>query len=184
MVWYRTGGVLIIKVSFLMIALIATLILPNVTFANYKPIIKNLSSNTNVVATYFVVNCRESITLRNAPSVYADEITQIPLGQAVGFIENAGNGFYKINYDGLVGYELAQYLSPNKNGGSSVRYARVVDCERWISLREYPDTNSAALRRIPLGDLVRYFGRVGNGFCRVEYDGIGGYALQAYLELQ
>ena len=133
----------------------------------------NLSYNTNVIATYFVVNCRESITLRSAPSVYADEITQIPLGQAVGFIENAGNGFYKINYDGLIGYALAQYLSPNKYGGSSVRYARVVNCRDWISLREYPDTNSYALRRIP-----------GNGFYRIEYDGIVGYALQAYLELE
>lgn len=172
------------KSTFLLITLLVTLTFSVTTFASGKPVSVNLSSSTNVVATYFVVNCRESITLRNAPSVYADEITQIPLGQAVGFIENAGNGFYKINYDGLVGYALAQYLSPNKNGGSSVRYARVVNCESWISLREYPDTNSAALRRIPLGALVRYFGRVGNGFCRIEYDGIGGYTLQAYLELQ
>ena len=145
---------------------------------------QNLSYNTNVVATYYVVNCRESITLRNAPSVYADEITQIPLGQAVGFIENAGNGFYKINYDGLVGYALAQYLSPNKYGsGSSTRLARVVNCDKWISLREYPDTASATLRRIPLGAHVRYLGRAGNGFYRIEYDGIIGYGLQAYLEL-
>ena len=84
----------------------------------------------------------------------------------------------------MVGYALAQYLSPNKHGGSSVKYAKVVNCERWISLREYPDTNSVALRHIPLGAYVRYFGRVGNGFCRVEYKGIGGYALQVYLELQ
>ena len=50
--WFanRTGGVLIMKVLFLMIALIATLILPNATFANDRFIIKNLSSSTNVVA--------------------------------------------------------------------------------------------------------------------------------------
>lgn len=38
-----------------------------------------LTSN-NIVATYFVVNCRESITLRSAPSVDALELAQIPLG--------------------------------------------------------------------------------------------------------
>ena len=146
--------------------------------------IRTNAYNNDVVATYFVVNCRESITLREAPSVYADEITQIPLGQAVGFIKNAGNGFYKINYDGLVGYALAQYLSPNKNGGSSVRYAKVVNCNDWISLRKYPDTNSVALRHIPLGAYVRYLGRANNGFYHIEYDGVSGYALQAYLELQ
>ena len=50
-------------------------------------------AENNVVATYIVVNCRESITLRATPSVYADELAQIPLGQAVGFIEDIGNGF-------------------------------------------------------------------------------------------
>ena len=183
MVWNRTGGVLIVKMLYLLIALFVASIFPVTTFASDRAVSTNLSYSTNVVATYFVVNCRESITLRNAPSVYADEITQIPLGQAVGFIENAGNGFYKINYDGLIGYALAQYLSPNKHG-NSIRYARVVNCDRWISLREYPDTNSAALRHIPLGAYVQYLGRAGNGFYKIEYDGVVGYGLQAYLELQ
>ena len=79
----------------------------------------------NVVATYIVVNCRQPITLRDAPSVYAAELAQIPLGQAVGFIERADNGFYKIDYDELVGYALAEYLSPQK----SVRTATVVNCK-------------------------------------------------------
>lgn len=62
--------------------------------------------------TYFVVNCKQSITLREAPSVDAAEITQIPLGKPVTFIENAGNGFFKVNYDGLIGFALASYLAP------------------------------------------------------------------------
>ena len=90
-------------------------------------------ARNNIIATYFVVNCRESITLREEPSVYALEITQIPLGQAVGFIENAPNGFCKINYDGLVGYALAEYLSPNRQRYS--RGATVVRCSRQIFRR-------------------------------------------------
>ena len=62
--------------------------------------------------TYYVVNCRQSITLREAPSVYAAEITQIPLGAPVTFLNNVGNGFYRINYDGLIGFALASYLAP------------------------------------------------------------------------
>lgn len=82
------------------------------TFELTKPQFVQLYDNRNVIATYFVVNCREWITLRDIPSVYGESLARIPLGQAVGFIENVGNGFYKINYDGLVGYSLAQYLSP------------------------------------------------------------------------
>ena len=63
--------------------------------------------------TFYVVNCRESITLREDPSVYSAEITQIPLGAAVTFLDNAGNGFYRINYDGLIGFALASYLAPS-----------------------------------------------------------------------
>lgn len=138
-------------------------------------------ANNNVVATYFVVNCRESITLRDAPSVYAAEITQIPLGQAVGFIGNAGNGFYKINYDGLVGYALAQYLSPDRRSAS--RYGTVVNCRQSITLREYPDVNSAEILQMPLGAHVKYLGNMSGEFYRVEYRGYVGFALKAYILL-
>lgn len=141
----------------------------------------NVSAGNNVVATYFVVNCRESITLRAAPSVYAAEITQIPLGQAVGFIENAGNGFYKINYDGLVGYALAQYLAPSSQ--SSARYGTVVNCRESITLRESPSVYAYEIMQIPLGARVRYLGNTSGEFYRVEYRGQVGFALKAYIAL-
>lgn len=148
------------------------------------------SSNTNVVATYYVVNCKQSITLRTAPSTSASEIVQIPLGQAVGYIENAGNGFYKINYDGRVGYSLASYLSSSKpststsTSSSCPRTAQVVNCKEWITLRATPSTGGADLAHIPLGAYVTYISEAGNGFYCVEYNGQRGYALQAYLALK
>lgn len=139
------------------------------------------AAGNNVVATYFVVNCRESITLRDAPSVYANEITQIPLGQAVGFISNAGNGFYKINYDGLVGFALAQYLAPSSQ--SSARYGTVVNCRESITLRETPSVYGYEIMQIPLGARVRYLGNTSTEFYRVEYRGEVGFALKAYIAL-
>lgn len=138
-----------------------------------------LASN-NIVATYFVVNCRESITLRDAPSVYARELAQIPLGQAVGFIETAPNGFCKINYDGLVGFALAEYLSPNRD---STRGATVVNCRQSITLRETATTSGYELAQIPLGARVRYLGVETNSFYKVEYRGMVGYVLKTYIEL-
>lgn len=58
----------------------------------------------------YVVNCNESITLRTSDSINAGEITQIPLGASVEFLAQARNGFYKIRYNGRVGYSLSQYL--------------------------------------------------------------------------
>lgn len=145
-----------------------------------------ISGNKNVVATYYVVNCKRSITLRTYPSTSADAITQIPLGQAVGYIENAGNGFYKINYDGLVGYSLASYLSSSRSSGSSggESFAQVVNCQEWITLRSEPSTSAASLARIPLGAYVTYLGPAGNGFYYIEYNGRRGYGLQQYLRVR
>ena len=61
--------------------------------------------------TLYVVNCKQSITLRTSPSTSAGEICQIPLGQAVTYLEDAANGFYKVVYNGRTGYALASYLS-------------------------------------------------------------------------
>lgn len=141
-----------------------------------------VTGNTNVIDTYYVVNCRESITLRDSASYDGKEITQIPLGRPVGYIEDVGNGFYKINYDGLVGYSLAEYLSKSKNGGEMRRYARVVNCKDWITLREQPNYNSS-LARIPLGASVIYLGSTSSEFCYIEYNGMRGYVLKTYIEV-
>ena len=132
--------------------------------------------------TMFVVNCRVSITLREEPSTYAAEIAQIPLGQAVGFIEDAGNGFYKVNYDGLVGYALAQYLSTSSSN-SSARYGSVVNCRQSITLRTEPSVESAEITQIPLGARVKFLGNAANDFYHVEYQGRTGYALRTYIRL-
>ncbi len=60
--------------------------------------------------TCVVANCRESITLRTADNTGAQEICQIPLGAQVQFLSAAGNGFYRIAYNGNEGYSLAEYL--------------------------------------------------------------------------
>ncbi|MDO4425761.1 MAG: SH3 domain-containing protein [Planctomycetia bacterium] len=57
-----------------------------------------------------VVKCKESITLRDKPSTKAKEICQIPLGEVVYAVKEAGNGFYMVEYNGQRGYALASYL--------------------------------------------------------------------------
>ena len=58
----------------------------------------------------YVVNCKQSITLRTQPSTSASEICQIPLYGAVIYHGMAENGFYEVSYLGNRGYALAEYL--------------------------------------------------------------------------
>lgn len=134
--------------------------------------------------TMYVVNCNEWITLRTSPSTSASEITKIPLGASVSFIESAPDGFYKIAYMGQTGYALASYLStsPSSNTSpSSTIYYRVVNCDEWISLRKSPSTSADRYCTIPLGATVTYYSNAGGGFLKVGYNGYIGYALASYL---
>ena len=150
------------------------------TFAMMFLVASTALANNNIVATYFVVNCKESVTLREYPSVQARELAQIPLGQAVGFIEETKDGnFCKVNYDGLIGYVVSTYLSPE----SPFRDATVVNCRQSITLREEPTTYADEITQIPLGARVKYLGVETNSFYKVQYRGMVGFVLKTYIQL-
>lgn len=141
-------------------------------------------SETAKYETYFVVNCKESITLRKSPSISAGEICQIPFGSAVSYVETAENGFYKIIYEGKTGYGLASYLALDRQEEvkeKEVTYMQVINCRESITLRKVPSTKADEFCQIPLGAVVEYLGTAENGFYMVSYNGYTGYALASYL---
>ena len=148
---------------------------------------ENVSNSANMLPypILYVVNCKESITLRTSPSTKASAIRQIPLGAAVSYIEISENGFYKVSYMGDTGYALAQYLSTENvsNSANMLPYPilYVVNCKESITLRTSPSTKASAIRQIPLGAAVSYIETSENGFYKVSYMGDTGYALSQYL---
>lgn len=148
----------------------------------------------NQYPTYYVVNCKQSITLRPQPDVNSGEILQIPLGSAVSYIEAAQNGFYKVIYNGSTGYALASYLSSTKPAETVAAPAQtnvanyetyyVVNCNESITLRPQPDVDSGEICQIPLGSTVSYVGTAPNGFYEIYYMGQHGYSLADYLAFE
>ena len=58
-----------------------------------------------------VCNVKTSIYLRNAPVENSGNIIcEIPVGSTVEFLENTNGTFYKIRWNGKVGYSKAEYL--------------------------------------------------------------------------
>lgn len=140
--------------------------------------------------TYYVTNCYERITLRKRPDTDASAICDIPLGAAVSYIENAGNGFDKVMYNGNTGYALAAYLTddaskvnqgdvPSSQTSYPIYY--VTGCDVSITLRKSPRTSADEICQIPLGAPVSYIETSKNGFYKVIYNGKTGYALASYL---
>lgn len=149
--------------------------------STYYPV----SNETPAYETMFVVNCRESITLRTAPNTSASQICQIPLGASVSYLDTAPNGFYRITYLGRTGYALASYLSTSKYVSYSVpsyRTLYVANCKQSITLRTAPNTKASEICQIPLGASVSFVENAANGFYKVIYRGMTGYALASYLE--
>ena len=70
-------------------------------------------------------------------------------------------------------------------------WARVVNCNEWISLREYPSTSAPRITTIPLGATVKiYKGQLGehhsspeDGFYWTEYQGMHGWCLMEYISV-
>ena len=137
------------------------------------------ASNESVL---YVCNCREAITLRTAPSTSAARITDIPLFSTV---YNLGyeNGFYKVRYNGKVGWVLASYIDDSGLEPQVATYPTyVINCNEYISLRSAASTSADVITRIPLGATVhKTIANPVNGFELVSYNGYLGWAMSYYL---
>ncbi len=59
---------------------------------------------------YRVANCEDFISLRDGPSVNANRIAKVPLGELVRFVKEDYNYFYLVAYKDQLGYVLSYYL--------------------------------------------------------------------------
>lgn len=134
--------------------------------------------------TKYVINCKNSITLREHPSTSAAQLDEILLGEPVSFIQDDADGFSKIVYQGKTGYVLAAYLGDTAPTVNDTAYytMRVVNCRESISLRKTPSVKAAEICQIPLGAIVSYVDSAADGFYEISYLGKNGYALASYLE--
>jgi len=63
----------------------------------------------------------------------------------------------------------------------------VINCNEWISLREYPSTSAPRLAKIPLNTWITIYNklyRTENGtFIKASYEGMIGYCLFDYIRI-
>ena len=59
---------------------------------------------------------------------------------------------------------------------------QVTKCNSYVSLRVSPDTKSARLVKVHLGELVTDCESASNGFVKCTFDGQTGYILEKYLK--
>jgi len=69
-----------------------------------------------------VVKCREYINLRTEPDTKAEDMCGIPLHDTVVFLEDVNEKFYRVGYQGMIGYVNKKYVIPSEwiYGGQKV----------------------------------------------------------------
>ena len=86
-----------------------------------------------------VVNCKEWVSLREAPDTAAKRLRQVPLGAVVTDCEPAdeGSGFVRCTYDGATGYILEEYLEALSSDGPKTVLEATVDGVALRATRGY-----------------------------------------------
>ena len=125
------------------------------------------------------------LNLRSGPGTGYQVLTVMPEGSQVSALtEEPQNGFFRVRYGSLEGWASATYLAvgsgPGDPGGDpSGPTARVTTA---LNLRAGPGTGYQILAVMPAGAVVTVHDQAGEGFVRVTYNGMAGWAYRAYLD--
>ncbi|MBR4236576.1 MAG: hypothetical protein IKR85_11040 [Clostridia bacterium] len=164
-----------------------------------------------ILPNQMVVNCDEWVSLREKPDSSSNRILKVPKGAIVTRCVSWMGSFVFCRYKGKDGYILSKYLkkadytvkttptptvtpkltptpTPTPTPVPTSAYVplpylmKVVNCTNYVSLRALPNTASAQLDRVSLGELVSDCARVDDKFIYCTYNGLKGYILSEYLE--
>ena len=125
------------------------------------------------------------LNLRAGPSGNNYIKLVMPPGSYVDLLSDLGrSGYYKVNYQGELGYAHSDYLSVG--GGSDVvdagwGNAGAAITTDYLNLRVGPGTGHDVLMVMPVGASVQLTGAADSGFSGVVYGGMNGWASTDFL---
>ena len=129
--------------------------------------------------TYYVVNVKTSVNLREGPSTSSTILTSVPKDTAVQATGEVTDNFMRVEYNGMTGYIHSDYLAKTE---VAEIWLTVVNCNTSVSLRETATKKAEKLADVALGEKVRSLDHEENGFLEVEYGELRGFILKEYLE--
>lgn len=128
------------------------------------------------------------LNLRAGPSYEAEILDVMPAGATVALTGGSENGFAAVEYNGQVGWALADYLGSGDTGGTGgddtgggAPSGDTATTTTDLNLRAWASTEAEVLTVMPAGATVTLTGGSENGFLAVEYQGQAGWASQDYL---
>lgn len=124
----------------------------------------------------------DGLRLRSAASVEAEVLDTADKGDVAVVLEEAKDGWYKVDFGTQVGYMSAGFVSVETVKDVDLGYGRVTTSGGKLNLRADATTAAAVVTKLPYGTAVNVIG-VKDGWFKVTYAGQTGYASSDYITL-
>ena len=146
---------------------------------------------------YLFCIAEDYVSLRTGKSAEYRELTKIPRGDSMLYIETSGNWYY-VQYGNLKGYVHGDYVSfdssaaINHSGSnypannSPKTYTNKLRCtaDDFVSLRTGPNKSYYELAKIPRGNTMTFINYSTNGWLYVQYGSQKGYVYSDYVAFE
>ena len=124
-----------------------------------------------------------AVNLRSGPSTSHQVLRVLAQGTLVERSDTVQNGFRYVIFYGQAGWIYDAYLKPTTDGpgGEEPYDPNYATTTAALNLRAEPSLSARILTVMPSGTRVRILGDHANGFSKVSYNGLIGWAYTAYL---
>ena len=122
----------------------------------------------------------DALRLRDSASTNGTILATAPKGETVIILEDAGNNWYKVDYDSVQGYMSGEYLTIAQKADVAIGYGQVSTDGAVLNVRSGPGTGYAKVTTLSNGTVVQITG-IDNGWYKITYNGTSGYVSSDYM---
>lgn len=124
----------------------------------------------------------DGLRLRAESNTSSSILGRAYTGDHVIVLEDAKDGWYKVNYECVEGYMSAEYLNVSDKADGDLGYGKVEADGSVLNMRSGPGTSYDRTKKIPDGTVVKLVG-MDYGWFKIEYKDTQGYVSSDYIAI-
>lgn len=122
----------------------------------------------------------DALRLRDSANTDATVLATAAKGESVLLLEDAGNGWYKVDYKTVEGYMSAEFLTAQTAADVKIGYGMVNTDGATLNMRSAPNATADKVAVLPNSTVVDIIGVNGN-WLKVTYSDKTGYVSSDYM---
>ena len=124
----------------------------------------------------------DALRLRSTPASEGEILATVSSGTNVVVLDEAEDGWYKVNYNSVEGYMSGEYLDVATKADTALGYGKVDADGSTLNMRAGASTSFDSLCSIPSGTVLELEG-IYEGWYKVTYAGNTGYVSSDYITI-